>query len=188
MLLEKGRYELDRPVLINPEHSNIKITSSSNDTTVTGAKLLKNLKWEPYNVTLNAWKARVVNATTTTATKLNMYGLRVNGRRAVRARYPNADPERTLSPEGWITSTTNWIKPTISPQTNPPTEYVVTDSRYTRKDSTGNELQYQIGIGGSCVDVEPQGGYWCSAHPSRMVVSLAVLHTHTLSLSLSLLK
>ena len=40
---------------------------------------------------------------------------------------------------------------------------------YTRHDSAGNELKYQIGINGSCSHLSPPAGYWCSAHPNRTV-------------------
>ena len=164
IVLETGRYELKETVSITSQDENVTITSRdpNSPSVVTGAKRLENLEWQAYNGTAaNAWRARVEN--------VNMYGLRVNGKRAVRARYPNADPERTLNPQGWISTATSWIEPEITSKTNPPTEYVVTDPRYTRSDSTGNELQYQIGIGGSCQDVDPPAGYWCSAHPNRTV-------------------
>ena len=44
-------------------------------------------------------------------------GLRVNGRRAVRASFPNRDPELSIFPDGWISDTTMWSAP-IPPKTN----------------------------------------------------------------------
>eukprot|EP00935_MAST-01C_sp_MAST-1C-sp1_P002470 g2470.t1 len=97
-------------------------------------------------------------------------GLRIAGRRCTRARYPNADPETMgmhTNPTGWVMGATEWLPPKISYKTNPPVEVIVNDSRWSRHDSTGNELYYQAGINGSCMDLTPAYGYWCSAHPAR---------------------
>eukprot|EP00038_Savillea_parva_P003318 m.124062 g.124062 ORF g.124062 m.124062 type:complete len:935 (-) comp11141_c0_seq2:3094-5898(-) len=98
-----------------------------------------------------------------------------DGRRGIRARYPNGDPEingmHTI-PTGWVTTSTKWMPSKSYP---PPIEVVVNASEWMRHDSTGNELGYQGGIGGSCVDLDPPFGYWCSAHPNR-TVSGALTH------------
>ena len=66
-----------------------------------------------------------------------------DGRRGIRARYPNADPEingmHTI-PTGWIQDTTKWSPPKQYP---PPVEIAVLDPKWMRHDSTGNELGYQ---------------------------------------------
>ena len=99
-----------------------------------------------------AFKMKELNIWSTIVKEnVNLRGLRVNGKRGIRARYPNANPETTLNPDGWISSPTKWSPPLITHKTNPPVEYEVTDPSWIRKDSTGNELGYQAGIGGSCV-------------------------------------
>ncbi|CAK0845156.1 unnamed protein product [Prorocentrum cordatum] len=94
-------------------------------------------------------------------------GLRVGGRRAVRARYPNSDPETDLNPAGWVSTPTRWLSPRVTHVTDPPVEYVVDAPEWTRQDSTGNEVSYRAGINGSCRHLEPPYGYWCSGRPSR---------------------
>ena len=44
-----------------------------------------------------------------------MYGLQVSGRRAILARFPNANPETDLFPKGWISSKTTWVAPKSYP-------------------------------------------------------------------------
>jgi hypothetical protein len=98
-----------------------------------------------------------------------MKGLRVDNRRAIRARYPNADTETAgmhTIPTGWITQRSKWLPPNQSP---PPLEIEVTDPKWRRQDSTGNELGYQGGVGGACAHLDPPFGYWCSNHPNRTV-------------------
>ena len=69
----------------------------------------------------------------------------------------------------WIASTTRWLPPSVTHVSNPPVEYEVTDPRWRRQDSTGNELGYQAGIGGPCAHLDPPHGYWCSSHPNRTI-------------------
>lgn len=98
-------------------------------------------------------------------------GLRLNDKRAIRARYPNANPETAgmhTVPTGWITQKTTWVPPV---KMLPPQEIEVTDPRWRRHDvADGNELGYQGGVGvrGSpCAHLDPPFGYWCSNHPNR---------------------
>lgn len=69
-------------------------------------------------------------------------------------------------PTGWVQDPTTWLPPRDYP---PPIEVEVNISEWMRHDSTGNELGYQGGIGGSCVDLTPPFGYWCSQHPNRTI-------------------
>eukprot|EP01052_Picozoa_sp_SAG31_P011652 SAG31_NODE_663_length_13021_cov_9.408296_14_plen_240_part_00 len=65
---------------------------------------------------------------------------RVANRRAIRARFPNANTETAgmhTRPTGWVEAKTQWLPPKHSP---PPVEIEVTDPRWRRHDSTGNEL------------------------------------------------
>ena len=111
-------------------------------------------------------------------TAFELTGLRLpDGRRGIRARYPNADPEingvHTPAMTGWIQDKTTWVAPRKSPA---PTEIVVTLPEWTRTDSTGNELQYQGGVGGACAHLDPPFGYWCSDRPNRTGASATQTH------------
>ena len=62
-----------------------------------------------YNGPMNVWVAHGVEAPPA-ADALGMTGLRVGGRRAIRARWPDGDPEYQLFPLGWY-SPAKWAAP-----------------------------------------------------------------------------
>ncbi|EGD73635.1 hypothetical protein PTSG_05343 [Salpingoeca rosetta] len=89
-------------------------------------------------------------------------GLRVNGERAIRARYPDANPERDLFPKGWISAHTAWFGRLHGdlPQTN-----IVVDT--PNRSFEQDEFQhFVLGIGGTCDSFTPPEGYWCSTNTS----------------------
>lgn len=88
-------------------------------------------------------------------------GLRVGGRRGVRASFPDRDPETSIYPKGWVTDQTNWIAP------RPPAknETFVTVPEPMLHDKTMFQ-NYMVGIGGHCSKFTPPVSYWCSEHPS----------------------
>ena len=161
VILRQGTYR----ETVDIDRSHVTISSHAGErATLSGAVLIKP-KWTRWAArpNQNIWRTPIANASLTFA------GLRVDGQRAIRARYPNADPSTTLNPDGWISSKTEWLMPRITHETNPPVEYVVDVPEYTRADSAGNELKYQIGLNGSCMHLDPTGGYWCSASPNRTI-------------------
>lgn len=84
-------------------------------------------------------------------------GLRVNGRRGIRARFPNGDPETQLFPTGWIASDFQWGRP--RPHT-PATEFNPATPNRSNMVKTFN--QYYSGVGGACQGLfDPPAGYWC---------------------------
>lgn len=169
VLLREGVYR-EPTIELDASDSGLTIQNydAKGSAVLSGAVPLNDLnwqRWDPDNETTktNIWRSPVIPS------NLSFAALRVSGRRAIRARYPNADPERSLNPDGWITQPTTWLKPEITFETNPPIEYVVDEPAWTRHDSAGNELQYQAGINGSCAHLDPSYGYWCSAHPNRTI-------------------
>ena len=105
-------------------------------------------------------------------------GLRVNGMRAIRARFPNADPELGF---GSNLHADSWLKPTLPTtpdrEVNPDTPLRTSSSSFQK---------YQLGVGGPCKDFTPPAGYWCGDKtsgggaftyrvPSGMVASSKVL-------------
>lgn len=88
-------------------------------------------------------------------------GLQLDGVRAIRARYPNGNPETTLFPNGWIHSDTTWTPP-IPPKTN--VSWVTDDSPLRLESFMFQE--YEIGAHGACDVYEPPTSYWCSENPS----------------------
>ena len=102
-------------------------------------------------------------------------GLRLNGHRAIRARYPNADPELGFGSEMKAAA---WNAPVI-PQK--PDKDFQPEKPFR---NTSNSFQYYtLGIGGPCKNFDPPAGYWCSSNvegggantytiPSGMVANL----------------
>ena len=121
-----------------------------------------------------------------------MPGLRVNGDRAIRAKYPNGDPEQSGSflrganqgmgggdyVKGWIplAARTEWVPPKRKPDS---TEIIVTakdwpNVEWPMKEKGGSSWtgegdwgEYHVGMGGYCDDLDPPYGYWCAMHPPR---------------------
>jgi hypothetical protein len=121
-----------------------------------------------------------------------MPGLRVDGKRAIRAKYPNGDPEQSGSflrganqgmgggdyVKGWIplAANTEWVPPARKPDSR---EIVITaddwpDVEWPMKEAGGSSWtgegdwgEFHIGTGGYCDDLTPPAGYWCAMHPPR---------------------
>lgn len=119
-------------------------------------------------------------------------GLRLDGRREIRAKYPNGDPEISGA-EGWIVDDTNWLKPLdkfpdgsdkyeatkdiISNASMwPGVHWPMIDSDipsdaaeclYNNQDGGSACGSFHIGHGGFCSDLDPPAGYWCSKYPPR---------------------
>ena len=123
-------------------------------------------------------------------------GLRIDGKRAIRAKFPNGDPEESGSflrgasqgmgggdyVKGWIplAANTQWVPPTRKPDA---TEVVVTAADWPGVEwpmqedggsswtGEGDWGEFHIGVGGYCDDLEvvPDGptGYWCAMKPPR---------------------
>ena len=108
----------------------------------------------------------------------SILGLRVNGMRAIRARYPNADPELGF---GSSLQAKSWIPPTLP--TKPDKEV---NPNMPIRTSSNSFQKYQLGIGGPCKYFSPPAGYWCGSAtsgggaftykvPSGMIVDKSVL-------------
>jgi hypothetical protein len=110
----------------------------------------------------NVWRAPVPMAALA-ATGGVMPELRVNGARATRARFPNADPERDLFPTGWVTGGgTRWAPPKPSPPIAP---VLVSNAAIALRNSTQN-VAYSGALGGPCHVFDPPFSYWCAAKPA----------------------
>ena len=121
-------------------------------------------------------------------------GLRRNGAREIRAKYPNGAPEDSGQwfimgssqsmgqgeyVHGWDTTPTTWV-PHRAWGRPPQTEVVITaddwpgvewpmhhpggDDTWTGEGDWG---QFHAGYGGTCDDVTPPFGYWCAKKPPR---------------------
>ena len=92
----------------------------------------------------------------------NFTSLFINNRRAVRARYPNGNPETTglhTNPTGYVPSAVKWL----SPSTKEPGKEVL----ISEPNRTGSYfINFQIGVGGSVSVFNPPESYWGTAHPA----------------------
>ena len=86
----------------------------------------------------------------------------INNRRAVRARYPDGNPETTglhTNPTGYVPSAVKWLPPSTK---EPGQEILITNPN-----RTGSYfINFQIGVGGSVSVFNPPESYWGTAHPA----------------------
>jgi len=121
-------------------------------------------------------------------------GLRLGKQRAIRAKHPNGDPEKSGEwftmgasqamgggeySQGWDVSDTTWLPHRTWGR--PPQEEVVITAKdwpgvewpmdHPGGDNTwtgeGDWGEFHAGHGGTCDDVDPPFGYWCAKKPPR---------------------
>lgn len=157
--LRSGTFFLASPeqggatLVLGPRDSGLTLAAFPGETVwVSGAVPLPSLSWSRVAGRAgNVWQARIA-----TPPPAGFPGLRWNGTRLVRARFPNADPELGF---GSSLEPTAWIPP--APQ---PTPTVWTPPVPNRTDTNnGYGIQfYTLGIGGGCAAYDPPAGFWCS--------------------------
>lgn len=102
VILRNGTYYLHETVQIPPTAHGLTIEGMAGEAAwVSGGTKLDPIVWKPHNLThgMNIWSADLSHFGLD-----SVPGLRVNGRRVSPARYPNADPELTFWPVGYMTS------------------------------------------------------------------------------------
>ena len=86
----------------------------------------------------------------------------INNRRAVRARYPDGNPETMglhTNPTGYISKAERWLPPENKGK--------ATEIHIETPERNGTHFpQFQIGIGGSVSVFDPPESYWGTAHPT----------------------
>eukprot|EP01060_Flectonema_neradi_P036466 TRINITY_DN7008_c5_g2_i1.p1 TRINITY_DN7008_c5_g2~~TRINITY_DN7008_c5_g2_i1.p1 ORF type:complete len:938 (+),score=167.75 TRINITY_DN7008_c5_g2_i1:72-2885(+) len=119
----------------------------------------------------------------------NLLGLRLNTKRAIRAKYPNGDPEQSgvyYQPsqdytKGWasLAQKTKWVEP-IKPKKNatrivitaedwPGVEWPMEQEGGSTWTGEGQWGEYHVGLGGYCDSqgLDPPFGYWCTLDAPR---------------------
>jgi hypothetical protein len=149
------------PLVLTPQDSGLTVTSYPGEKAwVTGGTSLDNLVWtQARSSSLNLWSASLAHLNLTSAPT----GLRdptQNYSRLIRARFPNADPERDGFGSGL---TPTWLAP---PPFDPPTTWVAQDPKYARNDTTNTVAQtfsigYNVSAGSGCSYYQPPAGYFC---------------------------
>ncbi len=152
IVLREGTFYLTKTIELEPQDKGLTIQSYLDEEVwISGGKIITP-KWEKYDVNpskgTNIYKADISSHDVDV-----IPGLRVNKKRAIRARYPNADPELGF---GSQLLANEWLAATIPPQ---PDTQVNPDHPY--RNSSVSFKKYQLGIGGTCQTFDPPAGYWC---------------------------
>lgn len=157
VLRDSAPFVLDSTQELTPADSGLTLTAFPGEAPVlTGAAPLPSgTVWQPFNVTggANVWVARGL------ALPSPPGALFVNGTRAVRARWPNCDPETCAVPDGYANAS-GWLPPV--PPAAPPT---VVKGNFSR----GFDVffpDYTWATGGAATQrFEPPEGYWIHPRP-----------------------
>eukprot|EP00054_Salpingoeca_dolichothecata_P007214 m.41893 g.41893 ORF g.41893 m.41893 type:complete len:814 (+) comp16925_c0_seq2:2-2443(+) len=160
IFLRSGTFYLTAPVNIGSKSTKLTIQNfNGEEAWVSGGVELTNLKWSEYNVAgnMNIWKTSLAGFSLGGAIE----GLRVDGIRVSPARYPNANPETSRWPTGYLTSNKNdWLAPKISPKPNPAK---LVEVRTPNRTFDSQFQFYGGGIGGTCSIYDPPFSFWCQS-------------------------
>ena len=168
IVLRGGTYYLKETLALTAQDSGLTIESYTGEVAeVSGAHPLGKLAWTAHNTSggQNVYSAKLPKSALPSG---DMTGLRVDGKRGIRARWPNGDPEYQLFPDGWVADN-GWQKPKTFPQTE--NIEVMSPNRSTEGPcaSVNGYCYYTTGVGGACAGYgfEPPSGYWCLTDPPR---------------------
>ena len=158
IILREGRHYLRKTLEIGPKDNNLMITNFNGELVELSGATLLDCDWKktPVNGLENVYSCDVSEYDIPEIT-----GLRINGKRAIRARYPNGDPETC----GFCSNITRssgieWHAPTCLDQ--PTVEYYPEEP--LRNTTSGWFQRYNLGVGGCCDIFTPNAGYWCGNH------------------------
>ncbi len=152
LILRKGTFYLTETIQITPEENGLTIMNyHEEDVWISGARPI-----HPQWTAVSTSGGKNVYMTDLSSEKFNeILGLRINGKRGIRARYPNADPE--LQGFGSQLRAKSWLKPTLPLS---PDKEIHPDT--PSRPIGGMFQKYQLGVGGPCKNFDPPAGYWCS--------------------------
>ena len=169
IVLRSGTHYLDgQPLLLNETHSGLTIQNYPNETAfVSGAVPLTNLAWETHHGSI--FKAHLGAEYDSWLAQHQLLGLRVDGGRAIRARYPDADPEQGFGP-GLLP---NSALPIDNSTETPLTDIYPALPDRNASGAVATFARFNLGIGGPC-------GKFVSEVISTTITSLAV-HEHMLT-------
>ena len=150
IVLRAGTFYLSDTIMLDEKLSGLTIQNfPGEEAVISGGKVIKP-SWKVVDVSnsMNIYKADLSQQGIN-----SVMGFRVDGMRAIRARYPNANPEI----DGFASSlkAKKWLPPkSSSPQVeeNPDTPF---------RNSSDSFQKFQLGINGTCENFDPPGGYWC---------------------------
>jgi hypothetical protein len=170
-----GTYRLNQTMELGPDHSGTTIApaKAGDEVILSGSRLLSGLTWAktgnpksniyvtplplpPHSHQQHVWP--------------DVTALRINGMRATRARFPNANPEWDQFPKGYVLDKTDWKRPeykgatanlTVKLAGAYPTVDTPASAAPTHYGPYCFEGAYRLGTGGSCSILTPPQSYWC---------------------------
>ena len=157
VILREGTFYLTETIELNSKDKGLTIQNYQNEVAwISGGKLIMPT-WEKYDVD-SSKKTNIYKADLSSESIDTIPGFRINMKRAIRARYPNADPELGF---GSSLTANKWLPPTLPSQ---PDKEVNPDTPL--RNSSDSFQKYQLGIGGPCKYFDPPAGYWCGSKTS----------------------
>lgn len=157
--LLNGTHYLNQTLVLGPADSGLRIVAGPDArAVVSGGYPLRNLDWKPY-------KGGIFVADLAEVPPQGIRALLVNGKRATRARYPNANPETDLFPVGYITEPTSWGRPKYQGVPCDMADFCGTSSTELTPVTDGWRgifQNYTMGKGGACDRYDPPESPWCS--------------------------
>lgn len=169
IVLANGTHRLNATIELTAEDSGLAIVGGGAGATVSGAALLNG--GSAGIEAAAGWRCvrALRNGTMLWRLPAPDYGLAppidtlyVDGKRAIQARFPNADPEYDKFPTGYVTKTPNsiaqeWVSPTNVEASTP-----ISYPEINRTDFKDEFTDYRGGIGGPCAHFFPPFSYWCA--------------------------
>jgi hypothetical protein len=165
VVLANGTHRLNATIELTAADSGLAVVGGGAGATVSGASLVggssSGAVWQRVRSLPNGtalWKLAAPD-----------YGpappsdtLYVDGKRAIQARFPNADPETDKFPKGYVTKTPSsiaqeWVAPTYVPPSTP-----ISYPSINRTDFKDEFTNYRGGVGGPCAHFSPPFSYWCA--------------------------
>lgn len=170
--LRQGIYYLNETLMITEKDSNLTIQNYKGEKVeISGATPLQNLKWKVHDLSnnKNIWVTELHKKTLLNGV---MTGLRYDGKRGIRARWPNGDPETQLFPDGWSQTIPKWLPPKTFKSIPKATNITVETPNRSAEgpcQSINGYCHYVTGVGGKCLayGFSPPSGYWCNSDPPR---------------------
>ena len=158
--LRNGTYYLQDTIVLDATDSNLTLSGYKDEAPIISGGEVYKFDWKPYTSKLHP-QANIFMANLSQQSPSPFTQLFIGGRRAVRARYPNGNPETMgahTNPTGYFPKADHWYTPRAIPGT-----LVNVDS----PNRNGTHFPYfSIGVGGSVSVFDPPESYWGTAKPT----------------------
>ena len=156
IILRQGTHYLPNTIYFKPIDSHLLITNYNGEESILSGGFPIDCNWKSLNQQQNLYSCDLSSNTNVTSME-SIYGLRVNGERGVRARYPNNNPELGFGSKLLAKS---WYPNTLPKQA----DYQFNPYQPLRNTTSDSCFQhYLLGVGKICESFYPPAGYFCSA-------------------------